>query len=172
MPRSIPLLAAAIALGLAAPGTAQRESGGTLPGMRGLPDNSALKNNVVAENERFARNLDLLRDLRPRQRVTEYLAESERHRVRALELAGMARSGAAFPDDAAARIRDALRFDLETWRAAFQVSGSEWRTIRKEWLVEPVTLTAQEWAERRAAWFEERDAWITSRRGWASAELR
>jgi hypothetical protein len=124
-----------------------------------------IRNDLAAESRRSARNLaDQLDSAAPADRAGAYLARSERHRAQALALARLARCGAAFPPGAAGRIREALRFDLHTWRDAYQVSGPEWQAIRNAWLVERHALTAGEWAERRAFWFEERDAWIAGRR--------
>ena len=145
---------------------AQQGPGGTGPGQRVRRDRPLyeIRSDQAEEARRSARNLaDRLESLTPERRAEAYLAESERHRAQALALARLARCGAAFPAGAAARIREALRFDLHTWRDAFLVSGPEWQAIRDAWLVDRQALTAGEWAERRALWFRERDSWIASR---------
>ena len=166
---AIPLIACCVALVVAPAALAQQGPGGGprfRPG-RPLVD---IRNDLAEESRRTARHLDdQLGSLTPAQRVGAYLARSEQHRAQALALARLARCGASFPPGAAERIREALRFDLHTWRDAFQVSGQEWQAIRDEWLVERHALTAGEWAERRVLWFQERDAWIASRREWAGA---
>jgi hypothetical protein len=44
--------------------------------------------------------------------------------------------------------------------------------MRDQWLIDRNSLTAAQWAERRAAWFAARDAWIASQKAWASARRR
>ena len=167
MPGAIPRIACCVALVVASAALAQQGPGGSIgAGQRSRPGRPLhdIRNDFAAESVRAARNLaDQLDSLPPAQRAGAYLAGSERHRAQALALARLARCGAAFPPGAAERIREALRFDLHAWRAAFQVSGPEWQAIRDAWLVERHALTAAEWAERRALWFEARDAWIADR---------
>ncbi len=166
MPGAISFTVCCAALVVASAAMAQQGPGGaTGGGQRYRPARPLLdiRNDFAVESRRSARNLaDQLDSRTPAQRAEAYLAASERHRTRALAMAQLARCGATFPRGAAQRIREALRFDLVTWREAFQVSSPEWEATREEWLVERQTLTAVQWAERRAAWFRERDAWIAS----------
>ena len=169
MPGAIHLIAGCAALAVASAALAQRGPGGG-PGYSPGRPRLDMRNDVDVENRRTERQLaDQLGSLTPDERVGAYLASSEHHRAQALAMARMASCGATFPPGAATRIREALRFDLHTWRDAFQVSGPEWQAIRDEWLVERHALTAGEWAERRAAWFHERDAWIAGGQEWAGA---
>ena len=164
MPGAIPRIACCVALVAASAALAQQGPGGG--GQRYRPGRPLddIRNDLTAESRRSARNLaDQLVSAAPADRAEAYLARSERHRAQALALARLARCGAAFPPGAAERLREALRFDLHSWRDAFQVSGPEWQAIRDAWLVERHALTAGEWAQRRAFWFQARDAWIASR---------
>jgi hypothetical protein len=166
--RAIPLIVCGVALVVGSAALAQEGPGGGTGGaQRNRPGRSLedMRNDFAAESRRSASDLaDLVDSPTPRHRVGAYLARSEQHRAQALALARLARCGAAFPHGAAERIREALRFDLHTWRDAFQVSGPEWLAIRDAWLVERHALTAGEWAQRRAFWFQERDAWLAGRR--------
>lgn len=93
-----------------------------------------------------------------------YLQEDNQHRAVALALADRARKGVALPSNAAERIRIALEVDLKAWRNYFQVSNAEWKATQTLWLAELNSLTAAQWAERRASWFTARDAWLASDR--------
>lgn len=165
MSKAIPLIACCITLLVTSAALAQQGPGGPGSG-RGFRRERPLhdiRNDQAEEARRSARTLeDRLDSPAPAHRAEAYLADSERHRAQALAMARLARCGAAFPPGAAERIREALRFDLHTWRDAFQVTGHEWQAIRDAWLVERHALTAGEWAERRAFWFQERDSWIAS----------
>ncbi len=168
MPRAIGRIFCCVSLLVASAAFGQRiGGGGSGDGQRYRRDRPLVdvRSDLTEESQRSARNLaDRLDSLPPARRVEAYLAASERHRAQALAIAQLARCGATLPRGAAQRIREALRFDLVTWRDAFQVGGPEWEATREAWLVERQTLTAVQWADRRAAWFRERDAWIAGGR--------
>jgi hypothetical protein len=41
--------------------------------------------------------------------------------------------------------------------------------MRDQWVLDRSSLTAEQWAERRAAWFAARDAWIANQKATAMA---
>lgn len=169
MPGAIPLIIACAVLLVASAAPAQQGPGG---GARARPGRPLvdIRNDFAEEFRRAEGNLAAqLSSLTPAQRARAYLELSERHRAQAQAMARLAQCGAAFPARAAARIREALQFDLQAWRLAYQVSAAEWQAVRDAWLVERRALTAAQWAERRALWFRERDAWIAGGQIWAGA---
>ena len=171
MPGAIPLIAGCAALVAASAALAQQGPGS---GARARPGRPLvdIRNDFAQEFRRNERTLaEQLSTLTPAQRAGAYLDLSKRHRAQAQAMARLAQCGAAFPARAAARIREALQFDLHAWRVAYQVSGPDWQSVRDAWLVERRTLTAAQWAERRALWFRERDAWIAGGQLWAGALL-
>src|SRR5688572_9500286 len=169
MPRAILLITGCAALVAASAALAQQGPGG---GARARPGRPLvdIRNDFAEEFRRTERSLvDQLGSLTPAQRARTYLDLSERHRAQAQAMARLAQCGVAFPARAGAAIRDALRFDLHAWRAAYQVIGPDWEEVRDAWLIERRALTAARWVERRALWFRERDAWLAGGQLWAGA---
>lgn len=102
-----------------------------------------------AERGQFGRDFAAERRLTPEQRqerAEQFRARGQEQRAEALALAATLanaeRRGQKVPADAAKRIRDALRADMQEWRSAFQVDRREWQEMRDQWLVDRDTLTA------------------------------
>ena len=141
-----PALVIAIGFLAAMPASAQMEGMGM--GNYGMPPPPAFGRDIV--------------DMRGS--ADSYLQEDNLHRAVAIALADRARKGEALTSNASERIRTALEVDLRAWRNYFQVSNTEWKVTQSLWLGEVNSLTAAQWAERRADWFTARDAWLASDR--------
>ena len=111
------------------------------------------------------------RDFANQQRLTpdQLRAQAQQRRTQAMTMAQAVRGGADLPDSAAARIRAAMKDDIEAWREEFRVGRQEWQAMRDQWLVDRNSLTAEQWAQRRADWFAARDAWIAAQKNAAMA---
>jgi len=94
------------------------------------------------------------------ERVAAYRAAIAARRAEAEAGAAAARAGQAGAD--AAAIRSALEADMQGWRGSCNIAGDEWRANAGQWLGPVESLTAAQWAARRAAWFASRDAWIAA----------
>ena len=90
-------------------------------------------------------------------------------RLEALGAAEAVKAGSTLPDDAKA-IRSALDKDLAAWRDAFGFDKATYQDQRDQWLTERTTMTASDWARRRAEWFAARDAWIEGQKAWAAEQ--
>lgn len=101
------------------------------------------------------------------RRLAEMQAYRDNLRVRreqAEQYAAAARSGVPLPADAAGTLRKELEADIAQWRAEFRVGRGEEQAMRAQWLVARDSLTAVQWAQRRADWWAARDAWIAKNR--------
>lgn len=136
------------------------------PGLAGLGQGTSdLARDIASQRGQFGRDFASEQHLS----ASELQAQAAQHRADALALAQAARSGANIPAKAAPRIKEALRQDIEAWRAQFQVDRQNWQTMRNAWLAERPNMTARDWAQRRADWFAARDAWISAQRTTAMA---
>ena len=135
------------------------------PGQMGGMGASGRAGDIASQRGQFGRDFAAQQHLTP----TEYQAQAQQHRADALAIAKAARSGAALPKGTDARIREALKNDMETWRDTFKVDRKSWQAMRDQWLVDRKSLSPQQWAEQRAAWFAARDTWIANQKQWASA---
>lgn len=133
----------------------------TPPGLSNNPRLGA--QDIAAQRGQFGRDFAALQRLSSDE-LRDMAAE---RRAKAEALAAAARSGANIPDHAEARIRAALREDIEMWRAEFKADREEWQQMLKTWLEERDTMDARDWALRRAEWFAARDAWVANQREWA-----
>jgi hypothetical protein len=172
------LLAVANGIVLIATAPALAQSRGPGGGLRGGPPIISPRGDSLGVAD-IARELEPLRGQFDRDFADKQPASAEERRLQpqerrasALVLARAARNGAPIPASAAARIREALRQDIDAWRAEFDVGRREWQAMRDEWLVARHSLTAGEWALHRAAWFEARDAWIARPQALASVRPR
>lgn len=94
-----------------------------------------------------------------RLQLEEFANQTAGRREEAFAMRDAARSGQ--PVAASAKeIRDQLQQDMEDWRTEFRIDRQAWQGLRDEILVDVNTLTATQWADRRAQWFELRDEWI------------
>ena len=135
------------------------------PGQMGGMGASGRAGDIASQRGQFGR------DFAAQQQLTaaEYYAQAQQRRTDAMTLARAARSGAAMPKGTDARIREALKEDMEIWRDSFKVDRKSWQAMRDQWLVDRKSLSPQQWAEQRAAWFTARDGWIANQKQWASA---
>lgn len=133
------------------------------PGLTDNPRQAA--QDIAAQQGQFGRDFAALQHLSS----DELRSMAAERRAKAEALAAAVRSGVNIPEQAEARIRAALREDLEVWRAEFKAGRDEWQEMRKTWLEERGTMDARDWALRRAEWFAARDAWIANQRDWAKA---
>lgn len=176
------LLAAVACLALASAGTALAQgrgggAGGAGAGMGAGPPISPpglsgggmgtrdLARGIADQRGQFGR------DFAAQQHLTanELRAQAQQHRADAMAMAQAVRGGADLPESAAARIRAALKADIEAWREEFRVGRQAWQAMRDQWLVDRASLTAEQWAQRRADWFAARDAWIATQKATAMA---
>jgi hypothetical protein len=102
-----------------------------------------------------SRNPAVLRKVTP-ERVEAFWSAMAASRAAASAAAGDQTAGAADH-------RAALKADMEAWRDFWAVRQSEWNAHVQQWLPDTASLTARQWAQRRASWFDTRDAWIASK---------
>lgn len=129
---------------------------------RGAASDIASQRGQFGRDHAQAQGLDRAEQARMlREVMADYRGQSEDRRQQAFAMRDNARQG-NMSGMSARDIRRALREDMEEWREAFNIARRDWQAQRDLWLVDRESLTAQEWAERRASWFEARDAWIAA----------
>jgi len=119
----------------------------------------------------YARS-QIARDYLPEQpsaaeRAELFRVNAQQRRAEAEAAVAAARAGVLRQSSSA--IRNALKEDMLDWGNSFEVSRSDWRLMRKQWLAGRDSLTPAQWAQRRLDWMAARDAWIADQRAWASA---
>jgi len=136
------------------------------PGLAGMGQGTSdLARGIASQQGQFGRDFAAQQHLSS----AELQAQAAQHRADAMVLAQAARAGGNIPASAGPRIKTALRFDIDAWRAQFQVDRKSWQTMRDAWLAERPNMTARDWALRRADWFTARDAWISAQKTTAMA---
>lgn len=144
----------------------------TPPGsLGGGPGTSDLAHGIASQQGQFGRDFASQQHLTAQERQQLALQNqqlAQQRRANAMQLAALARQGATFPANASAKIRTALKEDIDQWRDQFRVDRRAWQAMRDQWLVDRTSLTPQQWALQRAAWFDARDAWIANQKAWAS----
>lgn len=89
---------------------------------------------------------------------------AETRRADALRVAGLVSSGRQVPPDFRARLVDAVKGDLALWRAEYGPDKADWKAMNERFSADRATMTASDWALRRAEWFAARDQWIAAHR--------
>ena len=103
-----------------------------------------------------SRNPAALRKVTP-ERAQAYWAKVSDRRAEAKAIAASA------PAASAEQVRAALKADMESWRNSFAVGKAEWKAHVEQWLPDAASMSAAQWAQRRASWFDTREAWIASK---------
>jgi hypothetical protein len=98
------------------------------PGQMGGMGASGRAGDIASQRGQFGRDFVAQQHLTP----TEYQAQAQQRRADALAIAKAARSGATLPKGTDARIREALRNDMETWRDTFKVDRKSWQAMRDQ----------------------------------------
>ena len=138
----------------------------------GGPGTADYAHGIAAQQGQFGRDFAAQQHLTAQERqqlAAQYQQAAQARRANAMQMAALARQGAAFPANASGKIRGALSDDIDQWRDQFQVDRKSWQAMRNQWLVARTSLTPQQWAQQRAAWFNARDAWIANQKAWAMA---
>lgn len=104
-----------------------------------------------------SRNPAALRKVTPERAAAYWSAVSARRAAASAALSAGAGSASA------ADHRSALEADMAAWRDFFAVPKAEWRAHVEQWLPDAASISAAQWAQRRASWFDTREVWIADK---------